>query len=388
MTTNPPLRRNTGRPGLEPGTSGAPWTKKLPNGRWRAAAWVRGSNGSKRQVSASGASKGAALRNLQRKLDTTLQPGAHGMQPNWLVAEAGSHWRARIEHVGSVATGRRHKPQTLAAYDSELSRIIVPTIGQLRLSELTIPLIEAAFAELENQGMSTAQARTVMNGIFTLAVRDGAMRSNPLPYVSLPVREPKEVEILIVDGLRHLRAVTHPDFSRTPGRRGPNRDLFDVITTLAGTGMRMDPATPEWYVRTYTRQPTTKTNHVRTLTLPEAVALQLRDRRSTSRFTEPQHPLFASSRGQFLWAANLRTRLREAVAGEDSLVGTTPHTLRRTVASLVAYEHGLDAARRQLGHVVVSGALARYVAHQTHVPDYTDVLDHLFSSNEPPEEDA
>ena len=111
-----------------------------------------------------------------------------------------------------------------------------------------------------------------------------------------------------------------------------------------------DPAVPEYYIAEYFRQPATKTNQVRTLILPEAVAQQLRERRDASRFTEPHHPLLASGKGQPLWAANIRTRLRKAVADEPTLVGTTPHTLRRTVASLVAYEFGLDPARMQLGH--------------------------------------
>ena len=417
MNTNHPARRNTGRPGLEPGTNGAPWTKKGGNGRWTAAAWVRHANGARRQVTASGASKGAALRNLQRKLDTLVQPSAHGMQPNWTVRQGGRHWRKRLENVGGGVTGRPLKPQTLAAYDGELTRIIEPTLGDLRLSEVTIPLIEAALTDLESQGISTLQARNVLNGVFKLAVRDGALALNPLPLVSLPAREPKEVEVLTVEQVRHLRLVVHPDYRRVPGRRRPNRDLHDVVSLLAGTGMRLgeclalrnedvnldaipatvtvsgtmveprkkpktiwaDPSVPEWHIEKHFRQSTTKTNHVRTLVLPRAVAQQLRERRAKTRFAEPHHPLLASGKGEHLWGANIRTRLRKAIAGEPGLIGTTPHTFRRTVASLIAYDLGLEAARLQLGHVVVGGALARYVAHRQQVPDHTAVLNQFFS---------
>ena len=422
MTSTPSPRRNTGRPALEPGTSGAPWTRKQQSGRWTAAAWVRDANGSKRQVSASGVSKGAALRNLQRKLETRAQPGSHGVQPNWTVSETGQHWWHRAGKVGAARGRGQLKPQTLAAYDSELRRVIGPMIGGLRLSEITVPLLEAAFSDLEDSGMSTAQARSVINQVFALAVRDGAMKVNPLPLISLPPREPREVEILDIGEVRLLRRITHPDFGRRAGARAPNRDLHDVVTVLAGTGARIgealalrhqdvdldssvptvtisgtmveprrkpksmwaDPDVPEWYVETYTRQPTTKTNQVRTLVLPARVAEQLQERRANSRFTEPHHPLLASGRGQHLWAANIRTRLRARIADHPTLVGTTPHTLRRTVASLVAYAHGLDAARHQLGHVVVTGALAHYVAPRREVPDYTEVIDQLFAESDQP----
>ena len=419
MNTTQPPRRNTGRPGLEPGTNGAPWTKKRDNGRWTAAAWVRHANGTRRQVTASGASKGASLRNLQRKLDALVQPSAQGMQPNWTISQAGRHWRKRLENVGAGVTRRPLKPQTLAGYDGELTRLIEPTIGDLRLSEVTIPLLEAALQDLESQGISTLRARNVLNGIFKLAVRDGAVTNNPLPLVSLPPREPKEVEVLTIEQVHRLLVVANRDHRRAPGRRA-NRDLHDVVTLLVGTGMRLgeclalrnqdvdldstpgtltvcgtmveprkkpksmwaDQSVPEWHVEKHFRQPTTKTNQVRTLVLPSAVAQQLRERRRSSPFTEPHDPLFASGTGEHLWGANIRTRLRKAVADDPTLVGTTPHTFRRTVASLIAYSLGLEAARMQLGHVIVGGALARYVAHRKEVPDYTDVLNQLFTNND------
>lgn len=424
MTSTPSRpRKNTGRPALPIGVSGVPWTTKRDNGRWTAGAWIRGTNGRKRQVTASGTSKGAALRNLQRKVDALVEPAAQGMQPTWTIAQGARHWRTRLENVGGGVTRRPLKPQTLAAYDSEIRRIVEPTLGDIRLNEVTIALIEAALTDLEQNGLSTAGARDVLSGLFRLAVRDSAMRENPMPYVAVPAREPKEVEVLTIEAAHLLLEVVHRDYRRTRGRRRPNRDLHDVVALLLGSGMRVgevlalrhqdvdidsQPATVtvsgtmvepikkpkfEWadsevpdYVAEYHRQPTTKTNQVRTLVLPEVVAEQLRERRQESRFVEPHHPLLASGTGQHLWAANIRTRLRSKIADEPTLVGTTPHTLRRTVASLVAYEYGLDAARRQLGHVVVTGALAHYVGHRREVPDYTAVLDQLFPNTSHPQE--
>ena len=57
----------------------------------------------------------------------------------------------------------------------------------------------------------------------------------------------------------------------------------------------------------------------------------------------------------------------------------TPHALRRTVASLIAYDAGLDAARMQLGHSLTgSTPLSAYVAHRQQAPDHRGILDWLF----------
>lgn len=409
--------RNTGRPGLPLGVSGQPWTTEKKSGGFTATVWVRSANGKRRQVTASGKTKGAALRNLQRRLENLVPPSAQGIQPNWSIRQAARHWRKRLETVGSARTRRPLRPQTLAGYDSEIVRIIDPAMGDMRLNEISIPLIESLLNDLEEQGISTERARDVLNGTFNLAARDGACM-NPMPYVALPPREPKEVEVLDVTAARHLIRAIDPVRLTTPGQRGPNRDLLDAMTLCLGTGMRMGeclalrhqdvdldgdqptvtvsgtmveprrvpksewayPEVPEYYIAKYLRQPATKTNQVRTLVLPETVAQQLRERRGASRFTEPHHPLLASGKGQHLWAANLRTRLRAAIADDLRLVGTTPHTLRRTVASLVAYEFGLDAARMQLGHSLLGTTpLARYVAHREEVPDYTSALEAIFT---------
>lgn len=417
MNTSRQPRRNTGRPGLPLGVSGQSWTTEKKGGGFTAAVWVRTANGKRRQVTASGKTKGAAHRHLQRRLENLVQPSAQGIQPNWRIKQAVRHWRKRLETTGGARTRRPLKPQTLAGYDSEIVRIIDPTMGDVRLHEVTIPLIEGLLGDVEQQGISTERARDVLNGMFHLAARDGAC-ANPMPYVALPAREPKEVEVLSVAAAQLLLRVTHRDYKRTPGKRRPNCDLHDVVSLCLATGMRVgeclalrhqdvaldgnpatvtvagtmvepkrvpksewsDPDVPEWYIPKHFRQDTTKTNQVRTLILPEVVAERLRERRDASRFTEPHHPLLASGKGHHLWAANIRTRLRTAIADEPTLVGTTPHTLRRTVASLVAYAFGLDAARMQLGHSLLGATpLARYVAHREEVPDYTSALEAIFT---------
>ena len=158
------------------------------------------------------------------------------MQPNWTISRGVRHWRKRLEIVGGGRSRRPLKPQTLAGYDSEIVRIIDPTMGQVRLEDVSIALIEELLGTLEQQGISTERARDVLNGTFNLAARDDAVRRNPMPYVALPAREPKEVEALDVVTARFLLRAVHRDYRRTRGKRRPNRDLHDVVVLLARAG--------------------------------------------------------------------------------------------------------------------------------------------------------
>lgn len=92
--------------------------------------------------------------------------------------------------------------------------------------------------------------------------------------------------------------------------------------------------------------------------------------------------MFSSGSGTWLWPNKVRTRLRKAVAGVAELEGTTPHTLRRTVGTLVAHEVGLDAAREQLGHSDPSVTYQHYVAARRVGPDLRQVLDRFFARDE------
>lgn len=62
------------------------------------------------------------------------------------------------------------------------------------------------------------------------------------------------------------------------------------------------------------------------------------------------------------------------------LRGTTPHTLRRTVGTLVAHEVGLDAARDLLGHSDPSVTFQHYTGRRKVAPDVRDVLNLFLQS--------
>ena len=155
-------------------------------------------------------------------------------------------------------------------------------------------------------------------------------------------------------------------------------DLHDVVLLLLGTGMRIGEALAlEWadvdldadipcvrvaatlveprrdatseqvFVAGLHRQPMTKTGAARTIALPCAAVEMLNRRRALDEAARSARS--SPCGGGWLWPNNVRTKLRGVVSGTP-LTGVNPHTLRRTVGTLVAHSAGLDAARDVLGH--------------------------------------
>ena len=135
------------------------------------------------------------------------------------------------------------------------------------------------------------------------------------------------------------------------------------------------------------RQDTTKTRDDRTLILPGRVAAVLRQRMDRDPPAESDAPVFGTRVGTWLSPANMRTRLRRAIsratptaAGSPAEIhGTSFHTLRRTVGTLLAHEVSLDAAREQLGHRDPSVTYQHYVGKRHLAPDVRTILDLLLA---------
>jgi integrase len=193
----------------------------------------------------------------------------------------------------------------------------------------------------------------------------------------------------------------------------PNLDLEEFVDLLLGTGCRegeglairpidltdLTGPTPilhvrgtlieplKGYVEKLHRQDATKNREDRRLILPDAVAAMLQVRMRRIPPAGPEAPIFASRTGNWLSPSNMRTRLRQAVERavangqplDKELNGTTLHTVRRTVGTLLAHEVSLDAAREQLGHRDPSVTYQHYVGKRPLAPDVRGTLDMLLA---------
>lgn len=399
-------------------------TKQLADGRWSARVQVRDIDGRVRSVRATEKTKSSATRLVERRLRERVDPSIAGITGDTTFEDLSALWLQHRKDHGKVKTKGLLAPQTLATYQYDIQQVIIPAIGQVRVREATIPLLDRLFADVEHGrkhgnyparpgGRSTRQLRVVLGGMLALAVAHGALTANPIRDVSQSSRQPNpEVKFLTIDQARHLRTRVSRTAIRVPNQRMPNHDLEEFIDLLLGTGCRegeglairpidlhdLDGPVPtlhicgtvieprKGYVDHLHRQNRTKTGDDRRLILPDAVAAMLRERMRRDPPSTPESPIFATGTGNWISPANLRTRLRSALGrssgpsnpSDQALAGTTLHTLRRTVGTLIAHEVSLDAARDQLGHRDPSVTFRHYVGKRLVAPDLRPILDQFF----------
>jgi integrase len=77
--------------------------------------------------------------------------------------------------------------------------------------------------------------------------------------------------------------------------------------------------------------------------------------------------------------ANMRRSLRAALP--EHLSWVTPHSFRRTVATVVRDALGAELAPQQLSHAKLATTEAHYLQRQTHGPDVRAVLDRYAGSS-------
>jgi hypothetical protein len=86
-----------------------------------------------------------------------------------------------------------------------------------------------------------------------------------------------------------------------------------------------------------------------------------------------QGPVFVNRDGGWISLANMRRALRAALPTD--LAWVTPHSFRRTVATVVRDAHGPAAAQQQLSHAKLATTEAHYLQRQTSGPDVRETLD-------------
>jgi integrase len=398
--------------------------RQTEEGLWRARVQVRDLDGRIRSVRASGETKGAARRLLERRLDARVGTRATGGATSDMSFETlATVWLQHRKDHGKARSDGPLAPQTLAAYDAVIRTMIIPAIGKVQVREADVLFLDRLFADIENgrrhgsypehsRGHSTKQLRAVLSGMLGLAVAHGALSSNPIREAARTSRRrDRVVRYLSVEQANHLRSRVRRENLRIPDRRMPNQDLEDFVDLLLGTGCRegealairprdlidFDTPTPKLHVcgtlleprkgfiDQLSRQDTTKNHEDRILILPDAVVQTLQARLDRMASAGPDQPIFASRTGNWLSPANLRTRLREALRRaadcatplDHTLEGCTFHTLRRTVGTLIAHDVSLDAAREQLGHRDPSITYQHYVGKRPTAPDVRATLDLL-----------
>jgi len=91
--------------------------------------------------------------------------------------------------------------------------------------------------------------------------------------------------------------------------------------------------------------------------------------------------LFSSREGKPLTTSTVRRQLRH-VMGIAGITGVSPHMFRRTVATAINAEGGVDLAAELLGHADPKITLQHYIRRNEMVnPATAQMLDRLFAKD-------
>lgn len=400
------------RPPLPVGTWGTIRVQASGRG-FRARTQFRDFDGVTRDVERFGATKGAARSALAAALVERTAPAGDEISAEARLSAVAVVWLAEIEASDRAIN-------TVRRYREVLNDHVLPGVGGLMVREATVPRLDRFLKAIAtNVGPPTAKlCRTVLSGMLGLAVRHGAAPTNPLRDVAgitVTKRDPRaltldEVAVLraAVKAWQEGRPIKPTDEDARPRRgRPPMGDLLDIIDVLLGTGARigevlalrwedvdLDEGTltvagtvvwedQEQGPRRLVRQdhPKTATSR-RRLDLPRFTVDTLLRRRVLQPAGNPRDLVFPSSVGTPRDPGNVRKAWR-GIRDEAGFGWVTPHTFRRTVATLLARREDLAVASAQLGHGS-DAVTARHYVERTHEgPAVAAVLDSLVSRPTP-----
>jgi hypothetical protein len=134
---------------------------------YRACAKYRDYDGVTRQVERHGKNKTAALNALRAALKERSIIGRRGE----LIGTDRFSVAAKLWMEALVEEGAR-SPGTVGTYQKHLTNHVLPALGELRLTEITTPLVDRFVGHIKkNVGVPTARAcRSVVSGIMGLTV--------------------------------------------------------------------------------------------------------------------------------------------------------------------------------------------------------------------------
>jgi integrase len=285
--------------------------------------------------------------------------------------------------------------QTVQAY-REVWRVHgAQQLGALRVTEMPT---SHADARLQQMGPRTQamRLRMILSGMYGLAVRYDVLTVNPIREARTVKTERKPPRAATQAEFERVRAAVRIYTNRkAPGPR-PGRLLAAFVELLAATGARPNEVLAlRWSDVDLLADPPTVTitgtpiDHGRIPGKP----LHRQDARKGD---APPHtvllprfgvealtalvaesgmdgPVFANRTGGWMSLCNMRRSLRAALPADLSWV--TPHSLRRTVATVVRDARGPAQAQQQLSHAKLATTEAHYLQRQTRGPDVRAVLD-------------
>lgn len=373
-----------GRPPLPIGTYGKIRRVEMAPGQWLAEARFRDRDGETRRVKATGTTGARAEAALREKLKVRKSQGfTESLTAESTVADLMRRWLVEVDGSGRT-------DQTKDYYHRAVEQLVIPGLGKLRIRELDPQRVDGFLRGLE---VRVRDARTTLRQASSMGVRFGLLEFNPVNDTYTPPRKRGKPKALTADDVEVL--LGRITVWQAAQSFGPKRgyDLVEMFTLLLATGARIgellairwedvenlddDPAAPckVTIAGTLTnknkRQAWGKTHSsYRTITLPEFGRVALKRQRDRALPFELVLPNRVGDPRSLSW---VRKSWRD-IRGED-YKWVTPHTFRRTVATMVERQFGIEYAAKQLGHSDSDVTRRHYIERAMAAPDTSAALD-------------
>ena len=382
-----------GRPPTSLGTWGSIRTTKVREGAFRARTRIRDKDGVTREVTATGTTVAAAERALREKLVDRATPTRQAITADTTIAKLAALWLKYLRDEDRI------EATTINEYERVLTKVVIPELGGLRLREVKTSRLDLFLVRLRATSASRQRkTKVVLGAMLGLAVRHDALTVNPVQQTSRVHREKSETRSLTPEDLSTVRqALRTWTAKERPGPKASS-DMADIIDLMLATGARigeilavrwvdvaLDADRPSLTITgtiktepgkgTY-RKPSPKSDSsVRTVVLPDFAVAVLRRRQEANR-ENPNDAVFSTRNGTWQQVNNVERRWRQ-IRKDTGLDWVTPHTFRKTVATLISERVGAETASQQLGHS--SPAITRefYISKPPIAADVAHVLEEL-----------
>ncbi len=382
-----------GRPPTSLGTGGTIRTKQVRDGAYRARTRIRDKDGVTREVTATGTTVAAAERALREKLVDRATPTHQAITADTTMSRLAALWLKYLRDEDRI------EATTINEYERVLTKVVIPELGGLRLREVTTSRLDLFLVRLRATSASRQRkTKVVMGAMLGLAVRHDALAVNPVQQTSRIHREKSETRSLTLEDLDTVRkALRAWTAKQRPGPKASNV-MGDIIDLMLATGARigeilalrwadvaLDATRPNLTINgtirtepgkcTYRKTSPKSDASVRTVVLPDFAVAVLRRRQGTTR-ENPNDAVFPTRNGTWQQVNNVERRWRQ-VRKDTGLDWVTPHTFRKTVATLISERVDAETASQQLGHS--SPAITRefYISKPAIAADVADALEEL-----------
>lgn len=390
---------------IAPGAMGTVSYRAHANGRVYAGATMRDLAGKLLRLSGAGATEADALAELERKARAVAAVGrGERLHAGSTIAQAVELW---LEVQGRSSTV---SPQSLVRYRSE-GRALVSRVGALQVGDLTAGMVSDVLGDVRAvDGDARARAmRRVLSGVLGLAVRRGAIASNPVRDTERAPAAPRRESTLTPEQFHEVeRALMEwGGGSRRGGRKADWRALLAALTLCVTTSARINEVTALTRAdvlpggrlriaatlvpipgRAVERQRHTKGKKGRAGEPGRTVVLTARGRDVVEQLLEAAGPdatapLFPNRDGGHLTVDRMQKRMRSFVRDTPQLwdrLGipmeqATTHLMRRSALTAVARVAGITVASELAGHSSEAITRRSYVAPARLGPAHRRLID-------------